>query len=118
VARIIGIGTRGLVLRLVRQDDVTRARAHGILGLATGCVPARGAARVATTRGEGAVDGDHAVAEMAHHLLELRVGDEGAVEHEDLGLAAVLVQHVLEVAEAGLEAHHPVFAQGCRSAGS
>ena len=36
---------------------------------------------------------------------------ERAFQNDDLGLAAVFVQHVLEVAEPGLEAHHPCLAQ-------
>ncbi len=50
-------------------------------------------------------------AEMRHQLVELRVADKRAVQHQDLGLAAVFVQHVLEVAEPRLQAHHAVFAQ-------
>ena len=48
---------------------------------------------------------------MAHQLVELRVAHERAVQHQNLGLAAVLVQHVLEVPEPRLQAHHAEFAQ-------
>jgi hypothetical protein len=101
----------GLVLPLIGQDDVARAGAHGILRLRPDTFQPPAQRVGGTVHGEGAVDVDNAVAEMADHLIELRIGDEGAVQHEDLGLAAVLVQHVLEVAEPGLEAHHPVFAK-------
>jgi hypothetical protein len=98
-------------LALVGQDDVPGTRAHGILGLAADAVE-RGAERaVLAVRGEGAVDDHMLGVEVPDHLVELGVAHEGAVENEDLGLGAVLVQHVLEVSEPRLEAHHPVFAK-------
>jgi hypothetical protein len=39
------------------------------------------------------------------------VGDEGAFQHQDLGLAGCLVQHVARLPKPRLQAHHPAFAQ-------
>jgi hypothetical protein len=83
---------------------------HRLLGLARMRWSASASASASPAR-EGAVDLDHRRAELRIIAAKLRVRHEGAVEHEDLGLAVVLVEHVLEVAEPRLEAHHPVLAQ-------
>ena len=49
-------------------------------------------------------------AEMVQDRIKLTVADERAVQDQDLGLAAVFFQHVLEVSEPCLQAHHAVFA--------
>ena len=56
---------------------------------------------------EGAVDERHLIAEALHHHLELAVRDERAFQHQDFGLRVVLVQHVPQVAEPGLQATSP-----------
>ncbi len=94
---------------LVGQHDMSRTRAHRVLGL--GPDPRQPLAQRAGPRREAAVDLDQRRVELRHQHVPLRIGHEGAFQHDDLGLAAVLVEHVLEVAEPGLQAHHPVFAQ-------
>ena len=95
---------------LVAQDQRLAAAADGLLGLLADAVervpqPAVGAGI------EGAVDGALVGAEMVLDRLELGRGQDGALELQDAGLARVLVVDVAEIAEAGLEAHHPPFAQ-------
>ena len=95
---------------LIGQHQMARARAHGVFRL--GPNPRQPGAEIAVARLKGAVDGHGMHLELRHQFFELRIADEGTVEHEDLGLGAVFVEHVLEVTEARLEAHHPEFAQG------
>ena len=88
---------------------MARARPHRIfcLGSDTGQAFAQGI----WSRGECTVDLGHIRIEGRHDFIPLRVADKGAVERYDLGLGAAFIQHVLEVAEARLQAHHPEFAQ-------
>ena len=95
---------------LIGQHQMPRARAHGVFRL--GPDARQTGAQIAVAGLEGAVDGDGMHFELGHQLIELRVAHKGAVEHDDFGLRAVFVEHVLEVAEPCLEAHHPEFAQG------
>ncbi len=48
---------------------------------------------------------------MLYHRVKLRVPYKRTVENKDLGLAAIFVQHILQVAEARLKTHHPIFTQ-------
>ena len=100
-----------LVLCHVRQNDVPGTRPHGLFRLVTDASQTVAQRLIATVRREGAVDVDAFRVEVLEQLLELRVADERAFQHEDLGLASGFVQHVLEVAEPGLEAHDPEFAK-------
>ena len=96
---------------LVRQHQMPGARAHGILGLGADTLQPLAQIVQPGLRREGAVDEGHLIAELADHHVEFGIGDERAFQHQDFGLAGMFVQHVLEVAEARLQAHHPAFAQ-------
>ena len=61
--------------------------------------------------GEGAVDFHQRRIELLCQLFPLGITDKRTFQNDDLGLAAVFIQHVLQVAEPGFEAHHPVFPQ-------
>ncbi len=98
-------------LLLVSQNQMARARAHSILGFGTNALEPLMQGLLIVSGLDGAVDHRHQRAKLAHHLLKLGVGDERAFQNEDLGLARILVEHVLEVSEAGLEAHHPALAK-------
>jgi hypothetical protein len=105
-----GEGHPRSVLMLVGKDQVARARAHGVLGL--GADALEPLPQGVGTGLEGAVDQRDLRAELLHHHVELGVGDERRLEDQDLGLRGVLVEHVLEVAEAGLQRHHPPLPEG------
>ena len=110
MARIIGIGAAIGPDRLVAQDQRLAAAAHGFLGLLADAL--QGDAQAALGAGvEGAVDGAMVRAEMGLGGLDLARGQDRALELQDPGLARVLVVDVAEIAEAGLQAHHPPFAQ-------
>ena len=106
-----GHGDAVFVLALIGQDQMPRTRTHGILGRMADTLKRFAQRILLAISGEGAVDDEMLGIEMADHRIELGIADERAFKHENLGLAAVLVQHVLEVAEPRLEAHHAVFAQ-------
>ncbi|MPL60913.1 hypothetical protein SDC9_06477 [bioreactor metagenome] len=100
------------ILMLVGQHEVQRARAHRVLRLGADPLEPLAQRFLIGAGGEGAVDHRHRVAEDLHHLGIFGIGDERAFEDQDLGLRAVLVEHVLQVAEAGLQRHHPAFTKG------
>ena len=60
---------------------------------------------------------DQISVEMFGQLIQLGVADKRAIQHQNLGLAAVFIQHVLQVPEPRLQAHHAEFAQADQSAG-
>ena len=99
----------GRIAELVGQHDVTSARAHGVFCLVPDA--AQVFAQVVAPRLKRTVDGDGIRVEFGHQLIELRVREERAVEHEDLGLGAGFIQHVLEVPEPRFQAHDAEFAQ-------
>ncbi len=96
--------------RLVAQDQRLAAAAHGFLGLLADALERHAHAALGAGL-EGAVDGAVVGAEMGPGRLHLAGGQDRALELEDPGLAGVLVIDVAEIAEAGLQAHHPPFAQ-------
>ena len=98
-----------LVLVLVRQNEMPGARADGILCLCAD--PFQPLLQRVLAGCKGTVDLGHIGVELLDHLRPLGVAHEGAFEHQNLGLRARFIKHVLEVAEPGLQAHHPVFAQ-------
>lgn len=94
---------------MIGQHDMPGTRTHRVLGF--GADPAQRRVQRPFARLEGTVDLDQRRVELLGQLVILRVADKRAFQHDDLGLAAVLVQHVLQVAEPRLQAHHPVFPQ-------
>jgi hypothetical protein len=85
--------------------------AHRLLGLgADPREPGLQRVRIGRDR-ERAVDRHRPVARRLGHHHEPRVRHDRALQREDLGLAVVLVEHVLQIAEPRLQAHHPVLAQ-------
>ena len=96
---------------LVGQDDVAGAGADRFLRLPAHPVEGLTQGAGAAVGREHTIDHPVAVAEGLGQALELAVRDHRAFQGDDLGLARALVEHVLQVAEAGLQAHHPVLAQ-------
>ena len=99
-------------LMLIGQDQLTRARRHRHLSLrpdALQPLPQRISARACR---EGAIDEGHLIAKALDQNLILAIADERAFQHQNLGLAVVLVQDVAQIAEPGFQRHHPAFAQG------
>ena len=90
---------------------MTGPRSHGILRFGAHTVQCPQQRTAALSRRERAVDFDHGRIERGTEPVKLGVADKGGIEHQDFGLAAVLVEHVLQVSEPGLEAHRPVLAQ-------
>ncbi len=99
-------------LMFVGQNQLARARAHGIFSLRPNTLQRHAQVVMAGTNGEGAVDIGHLRAETLNQNIEFGIGDKGAFQHQDLGLRRVFIEHVLEVAEPGFQAHHPAFTQG------
>ena len=99
-------------LVLIRQYEMARARAHCVFGLTANPVQRLSQGGRAGSSGECTVDLNQLIcAERAAQPRPLGIAKERAVEHDDLGLAAVFIQHILEVAKPRLKRHHPVFAQ-------
>ena len=110
---------RGKAIRrpgLVGQHDQGGPVAGGRLGLVHDAVQrgAQGRARAGVfgRQGVAAVD-DHGRtgADRVDHPLIHAVGQDGAVQHEDVGLGLFLGQDVAQVLEPGLQAHGARFAQ-------
>ena len=99
-------------LRLVRQDHVGAAGAHALLGLAPDALKRCAQLGLAMAHGEGAVHPAGGGAHGGSHRLELGVGQHGAVQLQQVALAAVLIQDVAQVAQPGLQRHHPRLPQG------
>ena len=97
---------------LIRQHQMPGTRPHGILSLGADTLQPLTKIIQTRTGREGTVDKGHLPAELRHHHIEFGIGNERAFQHQDFRLAGMFVQHVLEVAEARLQAHHPAFAQG------
>ena len=98
-------------LLMIGENQMACTRAHGVLGLGADALQSLAQGVVIIAHGEGAVDLDQRRVEVTGHFVPLGIADKGAVQHQDLGLGRALIQHVLEVAEPRLEAHHPEFAQ-------
>ncbi len=97
--------------RRVRQDHVSAAAAHRFFGLLADAAD-RVAQRVfAAIGGEGAVDLGGGLAHVGAHRLELGVRQHGRIQLQQLALAVILVEDVAEIAEPGVERHHPRLAQ-------
>ena len=98
--------------RLVGEDQVFAAAAHRVLGGAADGVDGL-RQRVRARRGvEGAVDGVGAVAHVEAHRGELAIGQHRRVQLQEAGLVRRAFEDVAEIAEPGLQRHHPAFAQG------
>ncbi len=115
-AMIIGIGARFAETCSSVEDDMGIAFAHRVLGLLADARERVLQGIRAAVHGEGAIDLDRLVAEMLAEHRVFAVGQERRFEHQHVVLRQVLVEHVVEIAEPGLEAHHPEFAQADRSA--
>ena len=98
-----------LTARLIGQHQMPDPGTHRILGF--GPDPGQPGIQVPLARLKRTINGGRIRIEMIEQRLELRIADKGRIQHQNLCLAAVLVQHVLEVPEPRLEAHHPEFAQ-------
>ena len=112
VARIIGMAARSGPERLVGQDDMRGAAAHRILRLAADRLDRIAQRVVAAVGVEGAVDLRRALAHIGAHGLELGRQQHRALQLEQPALALILVQHIAQIAEPRLQAHHPLLAQG------
>ncbi len=51
------------------------------------------------------------ITKIFHHRPEPAVRNKWAIQRQNLGLATILVQHVLQISEPRLQAHHTEFAQ-------
>ena len=98
-------------LEPVSQHDMRSTRTHCILGLLANSLQPITQAIFIRTRSKGRVNRHHGIAKMLYHRVKLRIAHERTVENQNLCLAAIFVQHILQVAEARLKAHHPIFAQ-------
>ncbi len=96
---------------LIGQHKMPGTRTHRVLGFGAETPDSGRQSTRSAVRRECAVNLDHVGLKSVLKALELRVADKRAAKHDDLGLAAVLIEHVFQVAEPGLQAHHPVFAQ-------
>ena len=99
----------GPAAHLVGQNDMAGTRPHRILSF--GSDPGQTCVQIAGTGLKRTVDGGKISVEILHQLIPLGVADKRAVQRQNLGLRTVFVQHVLEVTKAGLQRHHPEFAQ-------
>ena len=96
---------------LVGQDQMGYPGPHSLLG-GEAQAPYRAAQGLRPTiRRKQAVEREKVRAEGAAQFGEAAAQQDGAVEQQVLRLRRALVQHVLEVAETGVQAHHPVFSQ-------
>ena len=97
---------------LVGEDDMHGPAAHRILRLAADRLH-RIAQRIVAAFGiEGAVHHRRALAHIGAHGLEFGGQQHRALQLEQPALALLLVQHIAQIAEAGLQRHHPALAQG------
>ena len=110
MARIIGIGARSgptassLRIRVSQPPRTASSASWRMRSRATRRRPSGPASKVQSMRAL-------VRAEMGLDRLDLARGQDRALELQDPGLARVLVVDVAEIAEAGLQAHHPPFAQ-------
>ncbi len=87
------------------------AAAHRVFRLAADRLDRVAQRILAAVHVEGAVDLGAALAHIGAHRLELGGGEDGGDRAAAIALPLVLVHHVAEVAEAGLQAHHPLLAE-------
>ena len=99
----------GVGRMMIGQHDMTRTRTHSIFSLRPD--PLQRGVQSAVAFLKGTIDLNQISIEILHQSLELGVAHKGAVHDQNLGLGTVLIQHVLQVAKAGLQAHDTEFAQ-------
>ncbi len=99
---------------LVGQDQMGVALSHRVLGLEADAIDRAGKCavlRLSVAHLEDAVDLVEAAFKTFLQALIHAGGDHRTLQREDLRLLLVLRQHIAEVAEPRLQAHHAGFAQ-------
>ena len=89
---------------------MTGTGTHGVLNLVADTT--QRCAQLAVTCFKRAVDGRKISVEFFGQLIPLGIADKRAVQRQNLGLAAVFVQHIFKIPEPRLQAHHSEFTQG------
>ena len=104
-------GNLAFAAMLIRQHNMPSARTHSVLSFRAD--PAQRSAQRALVAAcfERAVDLDHVRIKCLLKPVKLPIAHERAIQNNDLSLAGILIQHVLQIPEARLQAHHPEFAQ-------
>ena len=107
-------GDMGVVLTMVGQHQMRRAVTHGCHGMRNDPVQCRtqGMA-IAGSAGNGhqAVEFLDRAAHVLAPAIIGAIGQDRAVEHQHRGTRLALGQDIAEIAETGLQPHHPAFAQ-------
>ncbi len=98
-------------LMFIGQNQVVCPRAHGVFGLGADARQPALQRILPGARGKGTVDSRNIRPENLPHRVKFGIEHQRAFQQQNLGLAAVFVEHVLEVAEPRFQAHHPAFAQ-------
>ena len=97
---------------LICEHKMPRARAHSVFRTLTDAFESVAQRIFASGFFKRTVDLHQVGVEVTCDFVPLCICDKRAFQHNNLGLRAALVEHVLEVPKARLEAHHAEFAQG------